>query len=206
MRKNILALAIMCSFLVGCGPTIYENVIDPSLSDQRLQWDAGNCKSYARGMTPLPPQTPVPQISTTYGSGTIYTPDGHSILYTYTETNIPNPYQQMGASINNLASTMNRIHELDTRFDECMRYLGWVKVDSNTKKIYEEYYNSSENEYADCLEIKARELSESIQDYNILKKSIHDQCQEKTGQNENDLAGYYANKYISQKSANRKTQ
>lgn len=136
MGKNVkhIFMALVFLTLVGCGPKLYENTVNPAASDMELQRDYAGCRSYAEGNSPMPQMQPVPQATTTYGSGTVMTSTGKFVPYAYTATTTPNPYHTMSVGLNNVAAQFAYIARVERITEDCLTSLGWKEVKKSKKQ------------------------------------------------------------------------
>ena len=113
--------------LSGCAKTWSHN-------DPRANWqnDSFQCENYARGVTPMPQYQQLPPTQTVTGYGTLATNTG-LVPYSYSATVAPSAAAQFNTSMANAGASLGYIMALESRYEECLRHLGWYEANKNTK-------------------------------------------------------------------------
>jgi len=171
--KNFIKLIIPVTLVLlgGCAEKNFT-YIHPNNAD--FTQDDARCRMYANGATPMPQQRPMQQSETRSVYGTIYG-GGTSYNYSYTETVMPDPYQNMANASHNFAQSMTHLANFLQNYELCMTSLGWQKVYIEDKNIVKSgTYNSSD--YNKCLKENGKIFSKHTKDANILSERLDNYC------------------------------
>ena len=181
--KNFIKLIIPVALVLlgGCAEKNFT-YIHPNNAD--FTQDDARCRMYANGATPMPQQRPMQQSETRSVYGTIYG-GGTSYNYSYTETVMPDPYQNMANASHNFAQAMARLANVQQNYELCMTSLGWQKVyiEDGGSKITDGYNlilkdqstNDSTN-YNKCLKENGKNFARHTNDANILSERLDNYC------------------------------
>lgn len=202
--KNLVLMLGCVLVLWGCAATVYDN------ADPRADWDRDSllCRGYAEGSTPMPQHVPVPQGRTETGYGMVNIGNGPILPYTYTQTYTPDPYAVAGAQLQNAGASWARIANIQLRYEQCLKTLGWYEVDTSAEKAKHaesERTKKKKHELYTCLVIEAHNAAKTSDNFEEILQYSEEQCEKKTGYKERNMSAYFARQAIEVKEREKKS-
>lgn len=181
--KNLVLMLGCVLVLWGCAATVYDN------ADPRADWDRDSllCRGYAEGSTPMPQHVPVPQGRTETGYGMVNIGNGPILPYTYTQTYTPDPYAVAGAQLQNAGASWARVANVQLRYEQCLKNLGWYEVDTSRQRTIDK-----KGDLYVCLEKEAFKKTKTSNNFEEILQYAEFECEKKMNMKERNMSAYFA--------------